>query len=71
MKKSIIYYEKENTGCLEWVELIKKHNDYPEGDEKFDLTKLRYISLKNALNSWMKEARNLFYEPKVIIGYID
>ena len=19
MKKSIIYYEKENTGCLEWV----------------------------------------------------
>ena len=30
MKKSIIYYEKENTGCLEWVELIKKHNDMIE-----------------------------------------
>lgn len=51
------------------VLLIKKHNGYPEGDEKFDITNLKYIALKNALNSWMKEARNLFYEPKVIIGY--
>ncbi len=53
------------------VLLIKKRSGYPEGDDKFDITSLKYIALKNALNSWMKEARNLFYEPKVIIGYTD
>ena len=53
------------------VLLLKKQSRFPNESGFFDLNMLGYIALKNALNNWMKEARNLFYNPKVIIGYTD
>ena len=51
------------------VLIIDKKENYPDGDDVFDITQLGYLALKNAINNWQKNARLLCYAPKVIIGY--
>ncbi|MBE5736685.1 MAG: hypothetical protein E7356_04995 [Clostridiales bacterium] len=53
------------------VLVIDKKEDYPVGDVPFDINKLNFLPLKNALNNWQKEARLLSFNPKVIVGYME
>ena len=58
-----------NVSTMSLVLIIDKKENYPDGDDVFDITQLRYLALKNAINNWQKNARLLCYTPKVIIGY--
>lgn len=63
----INYAHDVNTIAL--VLIIDKKDNYPIGNEAFDISKLKYLALKNAINNWQKNARVLWYNPKIIIGY--
>lgn len=58
-----------NVSTISLVLIIDKKENYPDGDDVFDITQLGYLALKNAINNWQKNARLLCYAPKVIIGY--
>ena len=58
-----------NVSTMSLVLIIDKKENYPDGDDVFDITQLGYLALKNAINNWQKNARLLCYTPKVIIGY--
>lgn len=68
IKNHAVNFDREvKDVCI--VLLLKKQQRYPNETGSFDVNMLGYIALKNSLNNWMKEARNLFYNPKVRIGY--
>lgn len=70
IKNHAVNFDKEvKDVCV--VLILKKQQKYPNETGYFDADMLGYIALKNALNNWMREARNLFYNPHVIIGYSD
>lgn len=68
IKNHAVNFDKEvKDVCV--VLILNKQKKYPNEPGYFDVNMLGYIALKNALNNWMREARNLFYNPHVIIGY--
>ena len=51
------------------VLIIDKKEGYPSDDGEFDISQIKFLALKNAINNWQKNARLLCFNPKVIIGY--
>lgn len=68
IKNKTIEFNKEVKNVT-IVLVINKKPKYSLEDSKFDISQIKYLALKNAINNWQKNARLLCFNPKVIIGY--
>lgn len=70
IKSEKIKYEHENIKKLTIVMILERNKQLNEDESgRININDLELLALKNSLDTWQKEARNLNYIPEIIIAY--
>lgn len=68
LKNKTIPFDKD-VKTVVLVLILEQKDGYPLEDGNFNISEIKYLALKNAINNWQKNARLLCFEPRIIIGY--